>query len=46
MAKGKERMNLATEILGDMKRHLARYRVALIISLAGNIIQAAVLIFR
>lgn len=29
MAKGKERMNLATEILGDMKRQLARYRVAL-----------------
>lgn len=46
MAKGKERMNLATEILSDMKRQLIRCRVALIISLAGNIIQAAVLIFR
>ena len=46
MAKGKERMNLATEILGDMKRQLTRYRVALIISLAWNVIQAAVLIFR
>ena len=34
MAKGKERMNLATEILGDMKRQLTRCRVALIISLA------------
>lgn len=46
MAKGKERMNLATGILSDMKRQLIRCRVALIISLAGNIIQAAVLIFR
>ncbi len=46
MAKGKERMNLATEILSDMKRQFIRCRVALIISLAGNIIQAAVLIFR
>lgn len=46
MAKGKERMSLATEILSDMKRQLIRCRVALIISLAGNIIHAAVLIFR
>lgn len=46
MAKGKERMDLATEILSDMKRQLIRCRVALIISLTGNIIQAAVLIFR
>ena len=46
MAKRKENMNLATEILSDMKRQLIRCRVALIISLAGNIIQAAVLIFR
>lgn len=46
MAKGKVRMNLATEILSDMKRQLTRCRVALIISLVGNIIQAAVLIFR
>ena len=45
-AKKKEGMNLATEILRDMKRQLIRCRVALIISLAGNIIQAAVLIFR
>ena len=43
---GKEHMNLATEILSDMKRQLIRCRVALIIALAGNIIQAAVLIFR
>ncbi|MCI9417844.1 MAG: hypothetical protein HFI82_10675 [Eubacterium sp.] len=43
---GKEHMNLATEILNDMKRPLSRCRAALIISLAGNIIQAAVLIFR
>ena len=46
MARSKEHMNLATEILSDMKRRLIRCRVALIISLAGNIIQAAVLIFR
>ncbi len=46
MAKRKENMSLATEILSDMKRQLIRCRVALIISLAGNIIQAAVLIFR
>ena len=46
MARKKENMNLATEILSDMKRQLIRCRVALIISLAGNIIQAAVLIFR
>ena len=38
--------NLATEIIGMAKRKLWRCRVALIISLAGNIIQAAVLIFR
>ena len=46
MARSKEHMNLATDILSDMKRQLIRCRVALIISLAGNIIQAAVLIFR
>ena len=46
MARSKEHMNLATEILSDMKRQLIRCRGALIISLAGNIIQAAVLIFR
>ena len=46
MARSKEHMNLATEILSDMKRQLIRCRVALIISLAGNVIQAAVLIFR
>ena len=38
--------NLATEIISMAKRKLWRCRVALIISLAGNIIQAAVLIFR
>ena len=46
MARSKEHMNLATEILSDMKRQLIRCRVALIISLAWNVIQAAVLIFR
>ena len=46
MAKGKERMNLATEILSDMKRQLIRCRVALIISLAGNVIQVAMWFIR
>ena len=45
-AKKKEGKNLATEIISMEKRKLWRCRVALIISLAGNIIQAAVLIFR
>ncbi len=45
-AKEKEHMNHATEILSDMKLQLIRCRIALIISLAGNVIQAAVLIFR
>ena len=46
MAKRKENMNLATEIISMAKRKLWRCRIALIISLAGNIIQAAVLVFR
>ncbi len=46
MAKGKENINLATEIIWGMKKRLIICRIALIISLAGNIIQAAVLIFR
>ena len=46
MAKGKENMNLATEIIWEVKRRLIICRIALVISLAGNIIQAAVLIFR
>lgn len=46
MAKRKEQVNFATELLSDMKRQLIRCRIALIISLAGNIIQTAVLIFR
>ena len=45
-AKKKEGKNLATEIIDMAKRKLWRFRVALIISLVGNIIQAAVLIFR
>ena len=45
MAKRKENMNLATEIIWSMKKRLIICRIALIISLAGNIIQA-VLIFR
>ena len=46
MAKDKENMNLATEIIWGMKKRLIICRIVLIISLAGNIIQAAVLIFR
>ncbi len=46
MAKRKENMNLATEIIWEVKRRLIICRIALVISLAGNIIQAAVLIFR
>jgi hypothetical protein len=46
MARKKENMNLATEIICQVKRQLIICRIALIISLAGNIIQASVLIFR
>lgn len=47
MAKRTERReNLATEIIGMAKRKLWRCRVALIISLAGNVLLAAILIFR
>lgn len=42
----KKRMTLATEILSDMKHQLIRCKVALIISLAGNIIQTIALIIR
>lgn len=46
MVRSKEHTNYVTELLSDMKRQLIRCRIALVISLAGNIIQAAVLIFR
>lgn len=46
MAGNKERMNLATEVLSDMKRRLNRCRIALFVSLAGNVILAAVIILR
>ena len=45
-AKKKEGKNLATEIIWGMKKRLIICRIALIISLAGNVIQAAVWIFR
>ena len=45
-AKKKEGKNLATEIISIAKRKLWRCRIALIISLTGNVIQAAVMIFR
>ena len=38
--------NLATEIIGMAKRKLWRCRVALIISLTGNVIQAAMWFIR
>lgn len=46
MARSKEHTNFATELLSDMKRQLIRCRIALVISLAGNIIMAAVLILK
>lgn len=46
MAKRKEQENFVTELLSDMKRRLIRCRIAFIISLVGNIIMGAVLIFR
>ncbi|WP_251500937.1 hypothetical protein [Otoolea muris] len=45
-AKKKEGKNLATEIISMAKRKLWRCKVALIISLVGNIIQAAIWFFR
>lgn len=42
----KGRENLATEIINDLMEKLAIYRVALIVSLIGNIIMAAVLFFK
>lgn len=44
--KQRKQMTFATEILCSMKRELVICRIALIISLAGNVIWAAVLIFR
>lgn len=46
MAKNKKHINFATEILSDMKRQLIRCRIALIISLTGNVIQAVVWFIR
>lgn len=44
MARKKENMNLATEIICQVKRQLIICRVALAVSLAGNAIMAAMLI--
>lgn len=41
MKKQKEGMTFATEILSTMKRQLIRCRVALIVTLAGNVMFAA-----
>lgn len=46
MAKKKENMNLATEIICEVKRRLIICRIALIISLAANIIQAVMWFIR
>lgn len=46
MAKKKENVNFVTELLNDMKQQLIRCRIALAVSLAGNVAMAAVLIFR
>lgn len=45
MAKRKGQMNFAAEIISDMEARLIRCRIALCISLAGNAILAAVLVF-
>lgn len=42
----KERENFVTELLSDMKRRLIICRIALIISLAANIIQAVMWFIR
>lgn len=46
MTKRKENMNLATEIIWGMKKQLIICRIALIISLAGNVIQVAMWFIR
>lgn len=46
MTKSKEHTNFVTELLSDMKRQLIRCRIALVISLIGNIVLAAVLFLR
>lgn len=45
-AKKKESMNLATEIICMVKRRLIICRIALAVSLASNVIMAAMLICR
>lgn len=46
MAKKKENLPLATEIICMVKRRLVICRIALAVSLAGNVIMAAMLICR
>ena len=43
MARKKENMNLATEIIYQVKRQLIICRIALAVSLAGNVIMASML---
>ena len=42
----KGREPFATEIISDLVEKLTRYRIALIVSLIGNVIMAAALILR
>lgn len=44
--KQEEKENFVTEILSDMKRKFIKCRIALIVSMLGNVILAAVLIFK
>lgn len=46
MAKQKKNLPLATEIICMVKRRLIICRIALAVSLAGNVIMAAMLICR
>lgn len=46
MTKQKESVNFVTELLSDMKRQLIRCRIILAVSLAGNAVLAAMLIFK
>lgn len=46
MARKKESANFATEIISMVKRRLIICRIALAVSLAGNVIMAAMLICR
>ena len=46
MTRKSEKETFATEIINEAVKQRNRWRLAFCISLAGNVIQAAVLIFR